>query len=167
MTRSEPPRLAMSLLTRFLPEDDPLVGDLVEECLSGRRQGWFWLQTASALAAHWRRPRRSVRPLHLVSAPSRVDVDPRPEWPHGAPGGPLAYLSGGAVAGVGSLGLLAVILLVAVVVPQIWMLVLTSMILGTALGVYLVRRTARRIDAALSPIGRSMLFGDRVTAARR
>lgn len=59
MTRHRPPRLAMSLLSRCLPEDDPLVGDLVEEFAQGqRRRSWFWRQT---LAVVGRRAPRSVR----------------------------------------------------------------------------------------------------------
>jgi len=58
MTDNEPPRLAMSLLGRCLPEDDPLTGDLVEEFDAGRGRVWFWRQTLAAVS---RRGPRSLR----------------------------------------------------------------------------------------------------------
>jgi len=170
MTRNRPPRLAMSLLSWCLHENDPLIGDLVEEFAGGRSRPWFWRQTVAALAAAWRRPPAGVRPLKLVARPSRADPDPRPLWPVSS-GGPLAYLSASPVAGIGSLGILAVIILVTVVVPQIWLLVAISIVAGVALGVLLVRRTARRIDrewsaAAGHAIGH-VLLDDHVAADRR
>jgi hypothetical protein len=137
----------MLLLMHCLPDDDPLTGDLVEEFGTRRSRAWFWRQTLAAVAAAWRRPGHGIRPLNLVAAPSRFDTDPRPEWPVSS-GGPLAYLSASPVTGIGSLGLLSVIVLITMVVPQIWFMVLTSVLAGCVLGIVLVRRTARRIDRA-------------------
>jgi hypothetical protein len=84
MTRNDPPRLALSLLSRWLP-DDPLTGDLVEEFAAGRNRLWFWRQTLSALGAAVDRPRVGVRPLKLVAGPGRIDPDPTPRWPASSP----------------------------------------------------------------------------------
>jgi hypothetical protein len=47
MTRC-PPRLAVALLERFVPDHDPLTGDLLEEW-SRRTNAWFWRQVLSAI----------------------------------------------------------------------------------------------------------------------
>lgn len=166
MTRTGPPRLAMSLLIRCLPEDDPLTGDLVEEFAAGRSPAWFWWQTLAALVAAWHRPRAGVRPLRLVADPGRSSPDPRPRWPVSS-GGPLAYLPAGPVTGVGSVGLLAVIVLVAMVVPQIGFLLSISLVAGVALGVLLVRRTARRMEREGTLALGHMLLGDGAAVGRR
>lgn len=160
MTRREPPRLAMSLLARCLPDDDPLTGDLVEEFCAGRSGAWFWRQALAAVAAARRRPREGVRPLKLVARPSVFSLDPRPAWPVSS-GGPLAYLPASPVTGIGGLGMLAVIVLVTVVVPQIWQLVLTSLAAGVVLGIVLARRTLHRLDREWSAVTGHVLPIDR------
>jgi hypothetical protein len=40
----QPPRLGMLLVERFGPPDDALLGDLAEECRSGRSVLWYWRQ---------------------------------------------------------------------------------------------------------------------------
>lgn len=165
MTRNAPPRLAQSLLSRFLPDDDPLIGDLVEEFSAGRSRIWFWRQTGSALVAAWHRPRAGVRPLNLVAGPGRLDPDPTPLWPERS-GGPLAYLSASPVTGIGSLGILAVIILITVVVPQIWFLVGLSLVAGAGLGTLMTVRTMRRMRHWTPTIQR-VLIGQHVAAGRR
>lgn len=58
MTVNDPPRLAMSLLSRCLPVDDPLTGDLIEDFAVGRSRAWFWRQTMVAISV---RGSRAVR----------------------------------------------------------------------------------------------------------
>lgn len=48
MTGHPPPRLALSLLGRCFPLDDPLTGDLIEEFSTGRSRAWFWIQVLTA-----------------------------------------------------------------------------------------------------------------------
>ena len=50
MTERKPPRLAVWLLKRRggSPENEALLGDLIEEFENGRSSGWFWRQTFEA-----------------------------------------------------------------------------------------------------------------------
>jgi hypothetical protein len=150
MTRNDPPRLALSLLSRWLPDDDPLTGDLVEEFAVGRSRLWFWRQTLSALGAAFDRPRVGVRPLRLVAGSGRLDPDPTPPWPERS-GGPLAYLPASPVNGIGGLGILAAIVLLTVVVPQIWLPVSLSVVAGAGLGALLTVRTVLRMHRHWTP----------------
>ena len=45
----KPPRLALALLQRFVPDDEPLSGDLVEEFQLRRSRTWFWWQVLTAI----------------------------------------------------------------------------------------------------------------------
>jgi hypothetical protein len=64
------PRLRIALLNWFLDNNEPLVGDLIEEC-AHRSRTWFWRQlmfallarTAADAAAAWRDPARLIAPL--------------------------------------------------------------------------------------------------------
>lgn len=165
MTRNDPPRLALSLLSRWLPDDDPLIGDLVEEFEAGRGRLWFWRQTCSALGAAWDRPNIGVRPLKLVAGPGRLDPDPTPPWPE-CSGGPLAYLPASSVNGIGGLGILAAIVLLTLVVPQIWLLVGLSLIAGAGLGALLTARTVLRMHRHWTPDIRRVLLSQHVTTGR-
>jgi hypothetical protein len=52
MTKSksvEPPKLATSLLERFLPDSGPLTGDLIEAFKHGRSSGWYRRQAFVAI----------------------------------------------------------------------------------------------------------------------
>ena len=45
----KPPAVATALLSRIAPEDESLVGDLVEEYAAGRSRAWYWRQVLSAV----------------------------------------------------------------------------------------------------------------------
>jgi hypothetical protein len=166
MTGNGPPRLALSLLSRWLPDDDPLVGDLLEEFAAGRGRLWFWRQTVSAVEAAAARPRVGVRPLTLVAGPGRRDPDPTPPWPERS-GGPLAYLPASPVNGIGSLGILAAIGMLTQVVPQIGLLVGLSLIAGAGLGALLTARTVLRMHRHWTPAIPGVLLGQQATAGGR
>jgi hypothetical protein len=44
-----PPRVATAVLLRLAPDDESLLGDLIEEYASGRSRGWYWRQVMSAV----------------------------------------------------------------------------------------------------------------------
>lgn len=49
MTPHEPPRLAVAILERFLPDNEPLAGDLLEASRT-RSRAWLWCQVLLAVA---------------------------------------------------------------------------------------------------------------------
>jgi hypothetical protein len=61
MTRHEPPIIASWVLSCFVPENEGLIGDLIEEYRNGRSRLWYWKEvliavfrsTATDLRAHW------------------------------------------------------------------------------------------------------------------
>ena len=135
---SQPPRLAVALLNRVVPQEEPLTGDLVEEFAAGRSRAWFWRQAIAAVALTAFRRSDEVRPLRLVDgAPARVSsatmVRPRRS----------VNITGSPIAGVGGLTLAVLVVLMTVVVPQAWWIVLAAMAAGVVLGVVLIaiRRT--------------------------
>jgi hypothetical protein len=46
---TKPPILAMAILMRLGPREEPIVGDLVEEYAAGRSRPWFWRQALAAV----------------------------------------------------------------------------------------------------------------------
>lgn len=50
MKAGQPPRLALALLERYVPDNEPLVGDLLEAFIN-RSDAWFWRQAAFAVLA--------------------------------------------------------------------------------------------------------------------
>ena len=61
-----PSPLALSLLERHLPDNEPLVGDLLEQFHERPSQLWLWWQVLRAIAAAGRRTSGEIRPLRLV-----------------------------------------------------------------------------------------------------
>ena len=142
MKPSHPPRLAVALLHRLVPDNDPLVGDLLEEFESRRRSAlWFWRQAlvAVALAPAYRfRERRPLRlgltesthvPTTSRQLPSRVNLTASP------------------VAWVGGLGLLALCVLMAVMTPWVVWVLLFLLTAGVLSGVVVVFFSRRRVLA--------------------
>jgi len=135
MTGPRPPRLPLALLTWRLPENEPLIGDLIEEFGHRRSRVWFWRQTIVALVLARRQPRRHVAPLGLSSDPPdirreeiRVPIN----------------LSASPLPGAGGLGLVALGVVVAIVRPGAWWFVVAAIAGGLVLGFVKVLRTRRR-----------------------
>lgn len=135
----QPPRLALALLNRVVPQEEPLTGDLVEEFAAGRSRGWFWRQAIAAVALTAFRQSDEVRPLRLVDgAPARVPATataPRR----------TVNLSASPVAGIGGLTIAVLLVLMTMVMPQAWWLVAAAIAAGAVFGVVLIaiRRTTR------------------------
>ena len=141
MTLRRPPRLALLLLHRVVPEDDPLVGDLVEAFARGRSRLWFWRETWLAVAN-----RRSLRaaasgPLSLGDRPAPLD------GVGGASAPPRSVnLTASPLPGVGGLGLAALGVIVAVLRPHAWWIFVPAIAGGALLACVLsaVRRVRAR-----------------------
>jgi hypothetical protein len=139
-----PPRLAVALLNRFLPDNEPLVGDLLEEFAVRESRVWLWRQVVLALLMGSFRSRVEVRPLKLVDRPpleiTKPDIRP---WTRTR----TINLTGSPLPGVGGLSLIILGTLMTVVSPQVWWLVLLTILAGIVLGFALVllrRRTGLR-----------------------
>jgi hypothetical protein len=138
MTRSDPPRLALALLRRFLDDNEPLAGDLIEGFAVRRSRVWFWREVLVAIAMQMMQRRAPERPLGLTNgalsptdAPLRNAVMRRP-----------INLTASPVPGIGGLGLVALGVLVAVVDPKAVWIFIPAVVGGVAFGValLLVRR---------------------------
>ena len=158
MTPPRAPRLALALLERFVPDSEPLAGDLVEEFEDRPSTVWFWVQVLVAVAAAWGARRGEIRPLRLVDL-QPADAAERTrrlslQFPSVNP-------SGSSVAGVGGLGLVILVCLVTWARPSAWWLLLASALAGCALGVVMIvmRRRAGSVrpDGPADPIARSRL----------
>ena len=139
MSGPQPPRLALALLERFVPDSEALAGDLVEEFEHRPSAVWFWVQVLGAVAAEWRTRTDEIRPLQLVDL-QPADALERTRrltlrFPSVNPGG-------SSVTGVGGLGLAVLVCLVTRVTPSTWWVLLASALAGCALGVVMI--VARR-----------------------
>ena len=133
MKNVQPPRLAVALLNRFLPDNEPLVGDLLEEFAARKSRVWLWRQAILALLMGSFQHRVDVRPLRLVDR-SPVEImrsDIRP-WTR------TVNLTGSPLPGVGGLSLVIFVSLMTIVSPQVWWLVLLTIFAGVVLGLALV-----------------------------
>jgi hypothetical protein len=130
---TRPPRLAVALLTRFVPDEEPLTGDLIEEFAAGRSRAWFWRQTIAAVALAVFRRSDEIRPLRLIDgSPARVSsaatVTRRK----------VVNLTASPLAGIGGLSIVIMAALVTIVMPQAWWLVAAAMIAGIVFGIVLI-----------------------------
>ncbi len=66
MRGSDPPRLAVALLQRFLHHNEPLAGDLLEGFAAKQSRLWFWRQVLLAIVIDRWKPRDGERPLGLM-----------------------------------------------------------------------------------------------------
>lgn len=125
------PRLALALLERFVPDGEPLAGDLVEELERRRSTAWFWFQVLAAIATASLARRGEIRPLRLV------DLQPA-EAVERARRASIRFnrvnLSASPVSDVGGLGLVVLGSLVTIVMPAAWWLLLASALAGVLLG---------------------------------
>lgn len=129
------PRLALALLERFVPDGEPLAGDLVEELERRRSTAWFWFQVLAAIATASLARRGEIRPLRLV------DLQPA-DAVERARRASIRFnrvnLSASPVSDVGGLGLVVLGSLVTIVMPAAWWLLLASALAGVLLGLAII-----------------------------
>lgn len=124
-----PPRLALWLLETYLPDDEPLAGDLVEAFEAGRSRWWFWRQAIAGVVLGPRPRPGEVRPLRLIDGEAGVAMTESPLSERRA-----INLTASPIYGVGGLGLAALAVVIAVYSPEsLWIMlaiVLNGMLLG-------------------------------------
>jgi hypothetical protein len=141
MTSPQPPRLALALLERFVPDSGPVSGDLVEEFERRPSRPWFWWQVLVVIAMAWFSRPEVIRPLQLV------DLQPSEALERSRKMSlrfPPVNLTASPLYGIGGLGLVGLALLTALVVPGIWWALLASALAGVALGIVMIARQRHR-----------------------
>ncbi|MBA2304408.1 MAG: hypothetical protein H0W08_17495 [Acidobacteria bacterium] len=140
MSSSEPPRVATALLRRFLDDNEPLAGDLLERFTVRQSRLWFWREVLTAIVIRaLQRPDRD----HPLGVGEHADFIPHErarlvEQPR------QVNLTASPLPGVGGLSLVALGGMVTLVRPQAWWMFVPAVIGGAALGLTMafVRRRA-------------------------
>lgn len=142
MTHRPPPRLALAMLERFVPEGPALAGDLVEEYTRRQSRGWLWWEVVAAILFAAFRRSDEIRPLRLVDLqpPDALERSRRMSGQFRP-----VNLTGTPVHGVGGLGLVALALLVTIVVPGLWWALLAASVCGVLLGVAMIALGRHRV----------------------
>jgi hypothetical protein len=149
MIRSQPSFLVLALLRFIATENEALAGDLAEEWRRGRSTRWVWRQLLRALVVvSWQKRRAKPAELRLVATAPLAP--PSHSFPLIDPA--TINLSGIKVRGIGGLGLLAIIVLITIVMPQAWFFVLAGLTGGVVIGVITI---FRRRDRGLAGPGDS------------
>ena len=135
--------LALWLLGRLAPRNEPLAGDLLEQFRAGRSIVWLWSQLLYAIAmGSFRQPRVPVA-LNLTP------IDPIvAEWLASRKLRPRRVNLSSPVEGVGGLGLMMMGFLLSTVVPDVWWFVMGGIVCGLALGMTLAYRRRHHPMAA-------------------
>jgi hypothetical protein len=138
MTGSDPPPLAAALLRRFLRDNEPLAGDLLERFAVSRSRLWFWREVLAAIVIRGFQHRDHERPLGLVEH-SGFDSHERAR----NAGRPRQVnLTASPLPGIGGLGLVALGVVVVLARSQVWWMFAPAIVGGVAFGLTmaLVRR---------------------------
>lgn len=135
MTTREPPRLALALLERLVPDGAFLAGDLTEEYQRRPSRIWLWWQVLGAIAiAWWHRP-DEIRPLRLVDLQPGDAVERTRRM--GLRFDPV-NVAASPLNGIGGLSIATLALVMTLVAPAAWWLFLASVLAGAVLGVSLI-----------------------------
>jgi hypothetical protein len=141
MTSRQPPRLALAVLERLVPDSSSLAGDLIEEFCRRQSRRWLWWQVLTAIAIAPFKRADDIRPLRLV------DLQPTDALERSRRMSlrfPPVNLTASPLYGVGGLGLVALALVVTVFEPAAWWLLLASIFGGIVLGVAMIATRRRR-----------------------
>ena len=142
MTSTQPPRLAMALLNRYIPDNEPLTGDLIEGFAASGSRLWLWRQVLLAILLTALRRDRGARPLRLIDD---AHSDAAASWEQRRKTLKPLNITASPITGVGGLGLVALGVIVAVTRPELFWLVAIGVAGGTLLGVAMVVSTRRRV----------------------
>jgi hypothetical protein len=141
MRNSLSTRVALSLLQRLAPRNEPLAGDLLEEFQRRQSSPWLWAQLLLAIAMG------SFRQLRVPVALNLTPIDPIvAQWQMDRKLGirKKVNLTGTSIEGVGGLSAVILGFLLSTVVPDVWWFVLGGIGCGTALGTVMAYRRRNR-----------------------
>jgi hypothetical protein len=126
------------LLETYVPDDEPLTGDLIEAFEAGQSRAWFWRQAVAGLLLGPRPKPGEVRPLRLVEGEPAETASPVFERR-------AINLTASPIYGIGGLGLAALAVMIAVSSPESFGIMVAIVLSGMLLGVLwaLVRRRRR------------------------
>ena len=135
MKTLRPPKLAVALLDRFVHDNEPLAGDLLEAFAAKRSRLWFWRQVLLAIVIQRMRPPIPERPLGLLKDPP-IDRSDRPLTASFRRR--RISLTGSGVPDVGGLTLVALGVIVATERPNAWLIFVPAVLGGIVLGALMV-----------------------------
>jgi len=143
MTTHHPPRLALSLLERLVPNGAAIAGDLTEDYQRHRSHWRVWCEVAAAISLAWRERGDEIRPLRLVDLqPSdALERTRRFELRFKSPS-----LAASPLAGIGGLTTVVLAALMTVVAPGAWWLLAFALLAGIALGASMIAARRRRVE---------------------
>jgi hypothetical protein len=133
-------RLALWMLERVARGNEPLVGDLVEECRTRPLRLTLWRELLHATMHRSNDTDLDAYPLRLSAARSVLPTERRSV---SRPARTI-NLSGGPVPGIGGLSVIALASLLTAMNPHIWWLAAYSLLGGCLVGVVLATMRQRR-----------------------
>ena len=135
------PRLGLALLNRLADRNETLAGDLLEGYQLRQSRLWFWRELVGAVLSGGFRKDHEIRPLKLVEYPSWT----MPPEDFAAKRMKLqAGLGGSPLQGHGGLSIIALICLMTLAQPALWMLMAFGMLSGVTIGLVRIARDRRR-----------------------
>jgi hypothetical protein len=149
----------MALLNRYLPENEPLAGDLVERFAATGSRTWFWWQVLLAIIMSTVHPDPEIRPLRLVDVDARRS--PRRSIADARPLRRTVNLTASPIKGIGGLSLVCLGLIVAITSPGALLIILVGVVGGALLGIAMVMISRHRVQSQPGGGPESVLFGRR------
>jgi hypothetical protein len=131
----DPPRLGLALLNRLAERSDneALAGDLLEGFRLKQSRLWFWRELAGAILSGSFRRTTFVRPIKLVEFPSLPPV--HEDFAAKRLRLQTLGLSASPVSGISGWSISAIIILISVLEPALWMMLAFGMCTGIAIGI--------------------------------
>jgi hypothetical protein len=140
MSTPHPPRLALALLDRLVPDSSALAGDLIEDYGRHLSRLRVWREVLTAIATASVQRSDEIRPLRLVDLQPSDAVDRTRRLTLGR--API-NITASPLAGAGGLTLVVLVVLMTLFMPGAWWLIAAAAGAGLLLGVILmvVRRS--------------------------
>lgn len=135
MTNHEPPRLALALLERLVPDSGSLAGDLIEGFRDHPSRLRVWREVAGAIATEWSTRPDEIRPLRLVDL-QPTDALERTRAMHRRVD--TLNVTASPLTGISGLGASVLLAVMTFAMPAAWLLYLGSVAAGVALGIVMI-----------------------------